>query len=221
MPKIYQENALGFFEKIYLRIKGKKDGKNGAFELKNGIFISPFIQNEIFGYNRFSSNMKQNLSEKITESIVSAKKSIDEIDIRPVDLVRQERQIEDRKRKIENDDVEELADLVARHQQILITDNARRTSYRNECRDNIIEIETLMRRFDDEAAVKKTHIRCRIAKYMEAAKKYYSPLPLEVTSIEDICKIFNITDTFDKERKKIAEFKAIINFDQDKEVHYK
>lgn len=214
MDKVKYKNTLSIFEKIYLYIKGKKDGKNGNFEKKNGIYISPFIYNEMCTYNRICKAVKTEYMKDLNENVQIVKREIDEMKLEFVGFARKIAQIENRLKMLdENHDQEEIIDLYARKEQLKIDEDARTTSHRNIGRESISKLEILLIEYEEKISLKRAHYYQRQMKYLEYAGKYDTDLKTGFTSIENICNACGIREPFEEDRKTIECFKGIIKYD--------
>ncbi len=76
--KQYKPEKVGFFEKIPLKIAGKKDGKRGIpKEDKNGNWTSPLIERELRAYDEFESKTYRNLQIEQRENYSELGKILD------------------------------------------------------------------------------------------------------------------------------------------------
>lgn len=216
MDKTYDK--LFFFENIYLCMKGKKDGKKGNFEKINDICVSPFMRNEMSAYNRYCLKIKEEYVEEFYKHIEIIKKQIDLMNLEHVEYVRMKTQIENRKKMLdETKDKEELIDLEARYEQLIIDERARIAAHRDIAIDSISILELLLKAYDQKVSIKKAHYYQRQMKYLEYAGKYITDIKIDFIKIEDICVACDIKEAFEDDRKLIEHFKSVIEYDTDYE----
>lgn len=197
-------------------MKGRKDGKNGNFVKKNGIYISSFINNEISAYNKICLKIREKYMVEFNQNMQTAKKEIDEMELRYTDYVQKHAQIDYRMSMLDKShNVEEMIDLNARNEQLDIAEGNRRTVHRNIVRTSISTMELLLKDYDDKIAFEKAHYYQRQMKYLEYAGKYIMSLKTDFTNIENVCEACGISEPFKDERKLIAHFKEIIDYDAD------